>query len=79
MKKLGSACLAVLLVAGVSVGCQKEEGGKFDDNKAQLETTVPVDEVPLPEISAEQKEITAEQAQVDAEQKQTSAEQKATK
>lgn len=74
MKKFGLACLAVLLVASVSVGCKKEEGGKFDDKKAQLETTVPVDEVPLPEISADQKQIEQEQKQ---DQKQTSAEQKA--
>lgn len=79
MKKTGLACLAVLLVASVSVGCKKEDDGKFGDKKAQLETTVSVDEVPLPEISAEQKQTTAEQAQVDAEQKQTNAEQKATK
>lgn len=73
MKKLGLACLAVLLVASVSVGCKKEEGGKMDDKKAQLETSVPVDEVPLPEINADQKQIEQDQKQ---DQKQMSAEQK---
>lgn len=72
MKKFGWACLAVLLVAGLSVGCKKEDknvDGKMDDKKTQLETTVSVDEVPLPEISPDQK-------QVDVDQKQTSPEQK---
>ncbi len=75
MKKFGLACLAVLLVASVSVGCKKEEGGKMDDKKAQLETTVPVDEVPLPEISPDQKEDDAVQKQTSPEQKQISPEQ----
>jgi len=90
MKKFGLACLAVLLVASVSVGCKQEDknvDGKMDDKKAQLETTVPVDEVPLPEISPdqkdgdavqkqtspEQKQITPEQAQIGAEQKEMNA------
>ena len=48
MKKCFFACLALLAV--VSFGCDNTGKPSGDDKKVSAETTVSVDEVPLPEV-----------------------------